>query len=147
MDVESGIQDCFATFALAMADLSDGTLGFDANVETLTQAQAATLGFPIVAASSSPYVLAIVYDNANYGGSSLTFTASGPCDTNADVDWQNANIGSTWNDRISSFKSYSDCQTKIFENANFGGASYGSVSNTTYVGDAMNDRTTSIKWL
>lgn len=53
---------------------------------------------------------------------------------------------SGWNDRVSSFKSYGLCATRIWENTNFGGASYGFTVNSTYVGDAMNDRASSIQW-
>lgn len=62
------------------------------------------------------------------------------------ANWEFAvsNIGSTWNDRISSFQGYSNCQPRLFENANYTGANYGPYDHSANVGAAMNDRTTSI---
>jgi hypothetical protein len=56
------------------------------------------------------------------------------------------NVGTTWNDRISSFQGFSNCQIRIYENANFTGATDGAFTATDYVGDAMNDRTTSVRY-
>ena len=101
-------------------------------------------------AQSTTYVLAKLYDNNGRTGPYAEIDASGPCDTNSDVDWSTTNIGidisTYWNDRISSFQGYSNCQIRIYENANFGGASYGTYTSSNYVGDAMNDRTTSLRY-
>jgi hypothetical protein len=94
----------------------------------------------------STFVLAKLYDQAGRTGPYLEIQASGPCDTNSDIDWGTANVGTTWNDRISSFQGFSNCQIRIYENANFTGATYGAFTATDYVGDAMNDRTTSVRY-
>ncbi len=67
-------------------------------------------------------------------------------DSNSDVDWQVGSMPYGWNDRVSSFKSFGQCATRIWENNNFTGASYGYIVNSSYVGAAMNDRASSIQW-
>lgn len=99
-----------------------------------------------VAPLASSYLLGRFYDDINRTGPYLDIFASGPCDTNADLDWSVFNIGSTWNDRVSSFQGYSACEIRIYENEGYTGATYGTYSSTNYVGDAMNDRTTSMRF-
>jgi hypothetical protein len=45
---------------------------------------------------------------------------------------------------VSSFKGANNCQVKLFENINFTGNTVGPASSMTYVGDAMNDKASSI---
>jgi hypothetical protein len=94
----------------------------------------------------STVVIGQVFEDANYGGSSYTFTASADCDTNADVDWELSSMPSGWNDRVSSFKSFGQCATKIWHDVSFAGTSYGFVVNSTYVGATLNDEASSIQW-
>lgn len=95
---------------------------------------------------AADYVLAKMYDSAGNTGSYLEILFSSPCDTNSDVDYSVSNVGSTWNDRISNWTGYSECQVHIYENSSWGGASCGAYTSSSYVGDAMNDRTTSIRF-
>lgn len=81
-----------------------------------------------------------------YSGQSLTYHAATDCDADRGVEFSDNYIGDYWNDRFSSFHGYARCQIKIFENRDFGGAAYGYDLYTGYVGDAMNDRTSSIKF-
>jgi len=103
------------------------------------------------AAEASPdsvqtsYLLGRIYDDQNYGGSYYEFYGLGTgCTSTASFQWPD--IGSAWYGRVSSFHSYSSCKTKIYETTNYGGASYGYVADSSYVGNAMNDRTKSIKF-
>lgn len=95
-------------------------------------------------------VIGIQYQHSNYGGSRWThsitsngFTCTG---TVGDTDAEQASTPAGWNDIVSSFQNFSNCWTKIYEHNNFGGSSYGYTSSTGYVGDAMNDRTSSVRW-
>jgi hypothetical protein len=97
-------------------------------------------------ALATQYLLGRFFDDNGRTGAFLDIFAAGPCDTNSDKDWQYSNIGTAWNDRVSSFTGYSQCQIKIFENDNVGGASLGPLSYSDYVGAAMNDRTTSMQF-
>jgi len=87
----------------------------------------------------------IFYEHKNYGGSTLTSTGDYGCDTNSDVDWQRSSLSSAWDNEVSSWRGFSYCDTRIYDYSNFGGASYGVFASTAYVGDAMNDRTSSYK--
>lgn len=98
------------------------------------------------AAASATYVLGRLYDDVNRTGPYLELTAGAPCDTSSDVDWEVSNVGATWNDRTSSFQGYNACQVKVFENAGYTGGSVGPLTSTDYVGAAMNDRTTSVRF-
>jgi hypothetical protein len=121
-------------------DVETGALTCSATEEGLSGARLSLV------AAASVVVLGRLYDDINRSGPYLELTASGPCDTNADVDWEVANVGSTWNDRTSSFQGFNGCQVRVFENASFGGASYGPLTSSDYVGSAMNDRTTSVRF-
>jgi len=125
-------------------DVESGALTCSSTEEGL--GSAVREGRADAASVASASVLGRLYDDSGRTGPYLELTASGPCDSNADVDWEVANVGSTWNDRTSSFQGFNGCQLKVFENASFGGASYGPATSTDYVGSAMNDRTTSVRF-
>lgn len=90
-------------------------------------------------------VIGIFYEHNNYGGASYaaSVTQNG-CYGYSHGYTSLAPLG--WDNRITSFKSYSNCKTAIFENTNYGGASYGYYVNSSNVGAAMNDRASSIRW-
>jgi hypothetical protein len=125
-DLDSGVETCAATEAELLAKLG--------------QAGGAT-----AFATTTTYLLARLYEDANRSGAYYSFTASAPCDTSTDMDYEVANIGSVWNDRVTSFQGYQDCQIRVYEHASFGGLSYGAYTFTDNVGAAMNDLTTSFR--
>jgi hypothetical protein len=133
VDLSSGRSACFASEAEVFAAIGAGSTG---RTGLSGAARAETL---------ASVALGTVYADADYLGSSYTFTAAGDCDTLADVDWQVSVMPTGWNDRVSSFRSYGLCQTIIWENT-FSGASLGPSGNVSYVG-SMNDRTSSIQWV
>jgi hypothetical protein len=117
--------------------LATGVLGGLGLAALATPAQAST-------------VIGVSYEHANYGGATLThyvgttgFVCTG---TTSDVDASSSSMPSGWNDVVSSFRVYSGCWGKYYENSGFGGASVGYQGDTSYVGSAMNDRTSSIRW-
>ncbi|MEV1082704.1 hypothetical protein AB0I98_31510 [Streptomyces sp. NPDC050211] len=87
----------------------------------------------------------IFYEHQNYAGSTLTSAGDYGCDANSDVDWQRSSLSSAWDNEISSWRSFSNCSTRIYEYPNFGEASFGAFVSASYVGDAMNDETSSYK--
>jgi len=91
-------------------------------------------------------VIGIEFSDANYQGATYTITGGTCTSTTSDVDWQLSPLASGWNDVISSFHSYANCWTKLWENTGYWGASYGYVGDSSYVGNAMNDRASSIQW-
>jgi len=90
-------------------------------------------------------VVGIEYADLNYGGATLSMTASGRCDYSLDVDYRFPSLPSGWNDRISSFRSYSNCAQQLFRGTSFsGGALTNIVSSMSYVGSAANDQASSV---
>ena len=84
-----------------------------------------------------------LYDAANRTGSSYALYGSA-CDTNADADGSYA-LPSAWNDRISSFQGFGNCETKLFENGDYTGNTYGPIFATDYVGATLNDEASSLR--
>lgn len=94
---------------------------------------------------NTTYVIGIDYYDANYKGASLAWTGYSPC--TADPFYGAPSMPSGWNDVISSYKDYSNCNhNPHWENNNYAGAVVSCGPNCSYVGNAMNDRTSSEKW-
>jgi hypothetical protein len=142
---------CFSTFRDAIAFATGGAIvdapeagvapaddGFARRINTLAAAPSATV------------VIGIEFADINFGGSTFIRTATRGCDGNLDtLDFQTADLrasGVNFNDRISSFQSFQNCQTVLFEDINFGGATTQKTANSSNVGIALNDRASSIKW-
>jgi hypothetical protein len=91
------------------------------------------------------YVIGVDYKNANYGGASLTWTGISTC--SGYPYYLASSMPSGWNDVISSYHDYSNCNhNPHWENNKYGGAVVNCGPNCSYVGAAMNDRTSSEKW-
>lgn len=106
------------------------------------------IGFMAAPAQAST-VIGTEYQHASYGGAfwNVTVSPNGfTCTTSTgNVDAEIGSIGG-WNDFISSFKTYSNCWAKHYEHNFYGGASVGYSGSQSYIGNAMNDRTSSIRW-
>ncbi|MEV1131724.1 hypothetical protein [Agromyces sp. NPDC049794] len=88
--------------------------------------------------AQAAYVVSIVYDNINYGGGSAIITGvSTGCSSYAYGYTSLGAIG--WSGRVSSFRSFLNCRTAVFDDENYGGSAYGYVSNASQLG-SMNDR-------
>lgn len=85
------------------------------------------------------FTIARLYEDASYGGSIYPVIASSStiCSTGS----QSANLTGSWNDKVSSFRSYYGCTTRLYENSGQGGSSI-SGGNVSGLG-AMNDRASS----
>jgi hypothetical protein len=129
--------------------ITAGLLGLGIIVIGLVGLAAPASAAPAAPAAVRPLagtVIGVEYSDANYQGATYTITGGTCTGTTSDVDWQLSPLASGWNDVISSFHSYANCWTKLWENTGYWGASYGYVGDTTYVGNAMNDRASSIQW-
>ncbi|KOU45183.1 hypothetical protein ADK54_15680 [Streptomyces sp. WM6378] len=91
-------------------------------------------------------VIGIEFVDANFQGATYTVTGGTCTATTSDVDFYINSMPGGWNDVISSFRSYANCYTKLYEDNNRTGATYGFVGDSSYVGNAMNDRASSIEW-
>lgn len=106
-----------------------------------------------VAASAAPNVtygsgnvVAEEFEHSNYGGGKFTIKLPFDCTaTGSDTDYGFANMPSGWDNVVSSFKNYHGCDANHFDGLGFTGASTGLADTTTYIGNAMNDKTSSLK--
>lgn len=87
------------------------------------------------------FVQSQLYDDVNYGGSFFQITNSSAC--NGSTVYYLSNLGSYgWSGRVSSFKSFSYCSTKVWQGNNETGSAYGYNVKAASLG-AMNDRANS----
>lgn len=88
------------------------------------------------------FVQSQLYDDANYGGSFFQITNSAAC--NGSTTWYYGPLGNVgWSGRVSSFKSFSNCSSKVWQGTNYTGAAYGYAVNAANLG-AMNDQANSV---
>ncbi|SDL39341.1 hypothetical protein [Nonomuraea jiangxiensis] len=71
-------------------------------------------------APAADTLLMVWYESFNYGGASTkVYGSGGPCDTGG---YGIAYVGDDWNDRISSYKVFNNCNySATFQHANWGG--------------------------
>ncbi|WP_428966802.1 peptidase inhibitor family I36 protein [Micromonospora fluostatini] len=98
-------------------------------------------------------VIARVYDGANYSGAVLAWTQARACTPSYDAEWQWGDLRSTaggnWNKRITSVRTYNQCDVKLFGGLNFTGASstwIDASANLAAIGDGWSNRASSIKF-
>ncbi|MEI5102773.1 peptidase inhibitor family I36 protein [Streptomyces sp. PmtG] len=95
------------------------------------------------AAAQSNMVGAILYEDWNYGGGSLTLRIPSACEDNGGWDW-GYNTLDDWNDRASSLIPANNCWVSLYSDIHFNGTEQGYRGSAPYVGDAMNDRASSV---
>jgi hypothetical protein len=94
--------------------------------------------------SLASFVIGVEYQHAGYGGSSRTFYSGVSC---AGYTHSVVTMPSGWNDVISSARAYSYCNHSYhYEHADFRGSVRDCGTACSYIGDALNDRTSSIRW-
>ena len=141
---------CFGTYRAAVAYGTGGRVSHapvSARAAALDPAFARTMSAlaaatPKVAAST---LLGTEYADANFSGASLSLFGAGRCDNSSDADFRFASLPAGWNDRITSFRSFSNCAQQLFRNTNFGGGSLTIIiSSLANVGAAANDQASSL---
>jgi len=168
----SGATTCYATFTEAIAAATGGEITdapadpklvldderFAARINAIADRVARQAADPAASriVPFSGVVIGIAYKDANFGDDTWVFNQPFGCDGNtATVDFEVQNLNTSpytccdFNDNISSFKSFSNCNTVLYEDWFFGGAATNGgtpISDMSYVGDAMNDRASSIRW-
>ncbi|MBM7517330.1 hypothetical protein [Nocardioides nitrophenolicus] len=96
------------------------------------------------AAPLASVVTAIFYDGLNSTGAALVMEAPSGCDDDPDVDWAWPTLTTAWRNRIRSGVGYARCEFKVWNNASYGGASYGYVASSGYFG-ALDAAANSVK--
>jgi hypothetical protein len=142
---EGAVLRCFGTFPAAVAYATGGRVtGAPASPADAVRDPAFTAAVEAAATTAATVLVGIEYADLNYGGASLSMYAPGRCDDSADVDYRFASLPAGWNDRISSFRSYSNCAQQLFNSTNFGTALTGIVGSSSYVGATANDKASSV---
>ncbi len=134
-NADDGRFQCFpdeAAFAEAVAEQT-GTVLVDPSSRLTSRPAAGVL---------ATYTLARFYEDASYLGSSVavTSTNSALCSTGS----ISGNFSVLWNDRVSSFRSYHSCSTRVYEDAGQAGTWFGYSVNAPGVG-ALNDEASSYR--
>jgi hypothetical protein len=141
-------------------DLGTGTTvcvpaGQDLNAAVLTQAHLrvvvpggavgrTTSAVAVAESVQTVYVQAQLYSYSNYGGAMFQVTNSSAC--NGSTVYQLTDLANYGFDNdTDSFRSFNNCSTKLWDGANLSGTSYGYYVNSTYVGDAMVNRASSLQ--
>lgn len=91
-------------------------------------------------------VIAILHSGANFGGSSLTYSADGDCTGSLfDIDFAEPYVGDEWNDEAESIKTFANCRTRLFEHRDFTGAMIDFAGDRTDFG-ILADKVSSLQW-
>lgn len=131
-------QACFATFSEAIAFASGGRIhvGPNATPKDISP-ESLTSGF----------VLGIDFQNGSFSGSS--FTATGSTECTGGHNFAITSMPGGWDNIVSSNYPSSGCnRARHWENTSYGGALIDCRpdQNCYYIGNAMNDRTSSEEW-
>ncbi|MET4783590.1 hypothetical protein [Glaciihabitans sp. UYNi722] len=105
------------------------------------------------ATAATPAVIADLYIDANYAsvGGVWRITSSKTAGCSAGASFSQSDFGSQspssgyYNNRVSSFHTYSGCRTTLYDNSGFGGATCGPAGSSTALG-VMNDAANSPKF-
>ncbi len=136
---------CYATFAASIMAATHGLVRLPAST-TPRSITAGQINADAAAASGATpdttYVLSIDYQNANFGGNTLTWTQSSKCGS-----FQASSMPSGWNDTVSSVSASSGCATTLFWNVNFESPTYPIAKNGSKASlGVFNDETSSQTW-
>ncbi len=149
-----GTPVCYSTFTEAIAKATGGRVT-DAPPDSADAAKdpdlTARLNAPVSKdkySVTADVLIGIEYYNIGYANPDYIFVAPWGCDSNKTYaefwfdlwgDWG-------WNDEISSFRTFSGCMVKHWDLTGYRGDSTPWQYDQYYIGDWMNDRTSSLQW-
>lgn len=138
----AGPATCFGSFAEAISFATGDTVRLPAGASTVTQQQLDAGRAQLMEMQPASVVLGISYWDTGWNDDTWTHTGSYGCDTDPDIDWQNAGPLGGWDNKIGSARAYSNCTGTYWANSNFWGANI----DTDWSGGVMNNATSSIQW-
>ncbi|MCW5252840.1 MULTISPECIES: hypothetical protein [unclassified Streptomyces] len=146
LDVDSGSTQCFGTFREAIAASTDGRIT-DAPLsgKHIDRRLADRLMESPAPTGTLSVQLGVVYTDSNYGGSTLVLTGERGCLSGNGRDSQ-VNLDGVFNNSVSSLTTLA-CWLELWDAPNTSGTHQEYQQSTSYVGDAMNDRASSIALL
>ncbi|WP_327328767.1 hypothetical protein OG735_41640 (plasmid) [Streptomyces sp. NBC_01210] len=146
VNLDSGSKQCYGTFREAVAVSTHGRIA-DAplSAKHINQKLADRLRVSSGTTGAQAVQLGVVYTDSNYGGSAMIVTADSGCQSGNGRDFQ-YNLDGSWNNSVSSLTTLS-CWLELWDAPNTSGVHQEYQQSTSYVGDAMNDRASSIALL
>ncbi|MGX4657832.1 hypothetical protein ACWCHM_29550 [Micromonospora sp. SCSIO 07396] len=106
-----------------------------------------------VGTTQASVVIARTYDGTGFSGAQLAWAQSGNCtpEYDAELQWDDLRTtsGGNWINRITSVRTYNQCDVKFFDGINFTGAQsvwIDEASNLATIGDGWNNGAGSIKF-
>jgi hypothetical protein len=150
IDVSARFADCYKT--QQEADAAGLRVAHVANSKTAAADRRLRGAAPDSAQSAAAWdvVVGKYYDLPFYlsWAGTLRFWAPAGCTTTtADTDWVRDELASIgWNDRISSFESFSNCWSKLYEHEGFQGSTYGYAGSAWTLPGWMDNEASSITW-
>ncbi|WP_327739820.1 hypothetical protein OG749_44165 [Streptomyces nojiriensis] len=146
LNIDSGSMQCYDTFQEAVTASTNGRIT-DAplSAKHIDQKLADRLKVSSGAAGAEAVQLGVIYTDSNYGGSALVLTGGSGCQSGNGRDAQ-INLEGTWNNSVSSLTALS-CWLELWDAPNTSGVHQEYQQSTSYVGDALNDRASSVALL
>ncbi|MEV6394717.1 hypothetical protein AB0M39_08030 [Streptomyces sp. NPDC051907] len=142
VNVDSGSKQCFTTFRAAITASTHGRItNAPLSAKDIDQKLAERL---TASSNGAQDQLGIVYKDSNYGGTSVTYSGSG-CRSGNGRDYQ-FDITGSMDNAVSSLVTLS-CWLELWDSPGTGGTHQEYQQSTSYVGDTMNDRASSIALL
>ncbi|MFB6561916.1 hypothetical protein ACFCYH_24085 [Streptomyces sp. NPDC056400] len=158
LNIDSGSMQCYDTFREAVTASTNGRITdaplsakhIDQKLADRLKGSAGTAGTAGTAGSAGTTTadavqLGVIYTDSNYGGSALVLTGGSGCQSGNGRDAQ-INLEGTWNNSVSSLTTLS-CWLELWDAPNTSGVHQEYQQSTSYVGDAMNDRASSVALL
>lgn len=131
---------CFASFAEAISFATDGAVNLEASATMVSQAQ---LDAGRARSPMASTVIGIEYEDTNFGGDDWIVAVASGCADGGTERWTSVLTGTSWDNEISSARTYAGCKSRHHENSNFTGGSYLCGCSQMSV---MSDETSSIRW-
>ncbi|WP_124290735.1 hypothetical protein [Streptomyces sp. ADI91-18] len=147
LNIDSGSMQCYDTFQEAVTASTNGRIA-DAplSAKHIDQKLADPLKGSSDTTGAQAVQLGVIYTDSNYGGSALVLTGGGSgCQSGNGRDAQ-INLEGIWNNSVSSLTTLT-CWLELWDAPNASGVHQEYQQSTSYVGDAMNDRASSIALL
>jgi hypothetical protein len=137
---------CFDTFAQAFRHMTRGHVAVPDNLrpDQVTDPMVAPMSVDSVVVLSTDWGGDNYQDGGFFEFSSVNWEASSSCTQS--VSWALSNVGSNYDNKISSSKTYGNCHKgQHYENINYGGARLTCQPNCATMG-IMNNQTSSLSW-
>ena len=137
---------CYTTLSASLAAATNGRINLPSNASSrdVSLALQRSNQTNTTASPNSSNVILIFFKDANYQGDSYTVYTYGPS-CSLSVTYGSASMPPGWNDVVSSVQGgfYGCTWYRLWEDTNYSGASQCYTGFTPYVGNAMNDQTSS----